>query len=297
MTSGSRRGRGAGPLTAVSPQLPRRLRLHLPGALPCHGPRLRHPPGTVPLRRPLPPQPAPRLSHLLPNQQGTLRALMSPHPSETGLSVRAEVCRSSGAAGNPGQAAADPFVSLSPARSLRTFSSSCAVPRTASTPSLSCGSSMTLWPWPSSSSPSTSSWRSAGPGAASSSGEGLEAAVHGVLGVSASSAPGGGCAWLRGCLGSRVGSAVVMQLPAQPGCVSEDEHPALRPWTPLPPPSAVWSPGLYPQALHLCPAPGGSLFTLAAAAGNSGLPFQAAEPWVETVVTASVASNSKMGVK
>lgn len=190
MTSGSRRGRRAGPLTAVSPQLPRRLRLHLPGAVPCHGPRLQHPPGTVHLRRPLPPQPAPRLSHLLPNQQGTeatsgaaLGRTLSPHPSETGHSVRAEVCRSSVAAGNPGQAADDPFVSLSPARSLRTFSSSCAAPHTASTPSLSCGSLMTLWPWPSSSSPSTSSWRSAGPGAASSSGEGLEAALRGVLGV------------------------------------------------------------------------------------------------------------------
>lgn len=181
------------------------------------------------------------------------------------------------AARSPGQAADDPCVSLSPARSLHMFSSSCAAPHTAYTPSLSCGSLMTLWPWPSSSSPSTFSWRSAGPGAACSSGEGLGAALYGMLGMWASSAPGGGCARLRGCLGSRVGSAVVMQLPAQPGCVREDEHPALRPWTPLPPPATVWPPGLYPQALHLCPAPGGSLFALAAAAGNSGLPCQAGD--------------------
>uniref|UniRef100_A0A8V5G2F5 Dol-P-Man:Man(5)GlcNAc(2)-PP-Dol alpha-1,3-mannosyltransferase n=1 Tax=Melopsittacus undulatus TaxID=13146 RepID=A0A8V5G2F5_MELUD len=43
----------------------------------------------------------------------------------------------------------------------------------------------------------------------------------------------------------------------KPGCVREDEHPALRTRTSLPPPPTVWSLGLYPQALHLCPAPGG----------------------------------------
>lgn len=179
-----------------------------------------------------------------------------------------------GSGGGLGQAADCPCVSLSPARSPRTFSSSCAVLPTASTPSLSCGSLMTLSPWPSSSSPSTSSWRSAGPGAASSSGEGL--------------GQGRGCPGCNACVselgprneavrspGAAWAPAAVTQLSAQPGCVCEDEHPALRTWASLPPPPAVWTFGLYPQALHLCPAPGGLLLTWATGAGwwgRSGLP-------------------------
>lgn len=187
-----------------------------------------------------------------------------------------DVWRGLAAVGGLGQAADCSCVSLSPARSPHTFSSSCAVLPTASTPSLSCGSLMTPSPWPSSSSPSTSSWRSAGPGAASSSGEGL--------------GQGGGCC--PGCTAcvSEVGPgnkavlapgaawapAAVTQISAQPGCVREDEHPALRTWASLPPPPAVWAFGLYPQALHLCPAPGGSLLAWATGAGwgggGSGLP-------------------------
>lgn len=162
-----------------------------------------------------------------------------------------------------GQAADCPRVSLSPARSPHMFSSSCAALLTASTPSLSCGSLMTLWPWPSSSSPSTSSWRSAGPGDASSSGEGLgsgggcppwRAVRVNKLGTREEAVLGPGAAWAP-----TVGATAVMQLPTQPGCIREDEHPALRTRTSLPPPPTVWSLGLYPQALHLCTAPGGSL--------------------------------------
>lgn len=72
----------------------------------------------------------------------------------------------------PPPACRAPPLSPCPARSPRTSSSSCAAPPTASTPSSSCGSSTTPWPWPSSSSLSTSSWRTAGPGAACCSGVG-----------------------------------------------------------------------------------------------------------------------------
>jgi len=67
-------------------------------------------------------------------------------------------------------------------------------------------------------------------------------------------------------------AAAAMQLSAQPGRVREDERPALCAWTALPPPPAVRSPGLYPQALHLCPAPGGSLLTSAPVGRGRGLP-------------------------
>ncbi|XP_068810778.1 dol-P-Man:Man(5)GlcNAc(2)-PP-Dol alpha-1,3-mannosyltransferase isoform X3 [Struthio camelus] len=49
--------------------------------------------------------------------------------------------------------------------------------------------------------------------------------------------------------------------------VSEDERPALRSRTSIPPPQTFRSPGLHPQALHLCPAP-----------GNSGAALPAGEP-------------------
>ncbi|XP_068810777.1 dol-P-Man:Man(5)GlcNAc(2)-PP-Dol alpha-1,3-mannosyltransferase isoform X2 [Struthio camelus] len=53
----------------------------------------------------------------------------------------------------------------------------------------------------------------------------------------------------------------------KPSRVSEDERPALRSRTSIPPPQTFRSPGLHPQALHLCPAP-----------GNSGAALPAGEP-------------------